>query len=87
MDLAKKLLAQVTNFHLTESVQNLTILGVTINALWPATMVESFATINHKLGEASLWRKASIIAESTLGIVTEPKDFTARALIDEVRIE
>jgi len=57
--------------------------GITVNALWPATMVESFATINHKLGEKSLWRKASIIADSTLGIVTEGNDFTGSALIDE----
>jgi len=57
--------------------------GVTINALWPATMVESFATINHKLGDRSLWRKASIIADSTLGLVTESNDYTGNALIDE----
>eukprot|EP01126_Amoeba_proteus_P034840 TRINITY_DN3491_c0_g1_i10.p1 TRINITY_DN3491_c0_g1~~TRINITY_DN3491_c0_g1_i10.p1 ORF type:complete len:162 (-),score=24.98 TRINITY_DN3491_c0_g1_i10:78-563(-) len=57
--------------------------GVTVNALWPATMVESFATINHKLGERSLWRKASILADATLGIVTETNDFTGNSLIDE----
>jgi len=57
--------------------------GVTINALWPATMVESFATINHKLGNPSLWRKASIISDSTLAIVNEGNDFTGNALIDE----
>lgn len=58
--------------------------GVTINALWPATMVESFATINHKLGDRSLWRKASIIADATLGLVNETDDYTGNALIDEV---
>jgi citronellol/citronellal dehydrogenase len=57
--------------------------GITINALWPSTMVESFATINHKLGERALWRKASIIADSTLGIVCEDGSFTGHALIDE----
>jgi len=57
--------------------------GVTINALWPATMIESFAVINHKLGEKALWRKASIIADATLGIVSENDQFTGYALIDE----
>lgn len=47
-------------------------------------MVESFATINHKLGDKSLWRKASIIADATLGLVTEADDYTGHALIDEV---
>lgn len=57
--------------------------GITINALWPATMVESFATINHKLGERALWRKASIIADSTLALVLESSDYTGNAVIDE----
>lgn len=48
-------------------------------------MVESFATINHKLGTPSLWRKASIIADSTLCLVTETNDYTGKALIDEVK--
>jgi hypothetical protein len=50
-------------------------------------MVESFATINHKLGDRSLWRKASIIADATLGLVTETNDYTGNALIDEVLLQ
>lgn len=58
--------------------------GVACNALWPATMVESLATINFQLGNRSLWRKASIISDSTLLIVQEdPKTFTGQALIDD----
>ena len=49
-------------------------------------MVESYATINFNLGDRSLWRKASIIADATLSIVLEdPNTFTGNALIDEVR--
>lgn len=46
--------------------------------------MESFATINHKLGERALWRKASIIADSTLALVLESSDYTGNAVIDEV---
>jgi citronellol/citronellal dehydrogenase len=45
--------------------------GVACNALWPATMVESFATINFQMGTPELWRKASILADATLKIVQE----------------
>jgi citronellol/citronellal dehydrogenase len=57
--------------------------GVSINALWPATMVESYATINHKLGDRSMWRKASIISDCCLALVQEKHDFSGHALIDE----
>eukprot|EP00008_Paramoeba_atlantica_P008227 CAMPEP_0201475932 /NCGR_PEP_ID=MMETSP0151_2-20130828/1238_1 /ASSEMBLY_ACC=CAM_ASM_000257 /TAXON_ID=200890 /ORGANISM="Paramoeba atlantica, Strain 621/1 / CCAP 1560/9" /LENGTH=288 /DNA_ID=CAMNT_0047856145 /DNA_START=54 /DNA_END=920 /DNA_ORIENTATION=+ len=58
--------------------------GVAANALWPATAVESYATLNFGLGGPSMWRKASIIADSVEMIVKEdPKVFTGYALIDE----
>eukprot|EP00012_Vannella_robusta_P007634 CAMPEP_0206192394 /NCGR_PEP_ID=MMETSP0166-20121206/5933_1 /ASSEMBLY_ACC=CAM_ASM_000260 /TAXON_ID=95228 /ORGANISM="Vannella robusta, Strain DIVA3 518/3/11/1/6" /LENGTH=287 /DNA_ID=CAMNT_0053608883 /DNA_START=1252 /DNA_END=2115 /DNA_ORIENTATION=- len=58
--------------------------GVACNALWPATMVESYATKNFNLGARSLWRKATIIADATISILKEdPKTFTGNALIDE----
>ena len=37
-------------------------------------MVESYATINFKLGDKSLWRKASILSDSVLSIVTTNPD-------------
>jgi len=58
--------------------------GVACNALWPATMVESYATINFQMGGQSLWRKPSILADACLMIVQEdPNTFTGHALIDE----
>uniref|UniRef100_A0A7S4KQM1 Hydroxysteroid dehydrogenase-like protein 2 n=1 Tax=Paramoeba aestuarina TaxID=180227 RepID=A0A7S4KQM1_9EUKA len=58
--------------------------GIACNALWPATAVESYATLNFGLGGPSVWRKASIIADSVEMICKEdPKTFTGHALIDE----
>jgi len=58
--------------------------GIAINALWPATMVESYATINFNLGDKSLWRKGTILSDATTMIVSEdPNEFSGNALIDE----
>lgn len=58
--------------------------GVALNALWPVTAVESYATINFKMGDASTWRKASILADAALMIVRkDPRTFTGHALLDE----
>jgi citronellol/citronellal dehydrogenase len=58
--------------------------NVACNALWPATMIESYATINWSLGTPAVWRKADILADATMAIFAkEPKSFTGHALIDE----
>jgi citronellol/citronellal dehydrogenase len=58
--------------------------NVTANALWPATAIESYATMNFGLGGPELWRKADILADATLAILTkEPSARGGRALIDE----
>ncbi len=58
--------------------------NVAANALWPATMIESFATINWGLGTPQMWRKPEIIADATIKIFEkEPRSFTGKALIDE----
>jgi citronellol/citronellal dehydrogenase len=58
--------------------------NVAANALWPATMIESYATINWGLGGKESWRKADILADATIKIFAkEPKSFTGNALIDE----
>eukprot|EP00188_Purpureofilum_apyrenoidigerum_P001507 Plantae.Rhodophyta-Purpureofilum_apyrenoidigerum.ctg18377.p1 GENE.Plantae.Rhodophyta-Purpureofilum_apyrenoidigerum.ctg18377~~Plantae.Rhodophyta-Purpureofilum_apyrenoidigerum.ctg18377.p1 ORF type:complete len:311 (+),score=41.67 Plantae.Rhodophyta-Purpureofilum_apyrenoidigerum.ctg18377:39-935(+) len=58
--------------------------GVAVNALWPATLVESFATKNFHMSERSQWRKASILADTVMMMVAEdPNTFTAQAIIDE----
>ena len=58
--------------------------GVAANALWPATMIESQATIRWGLGDRSLWRKPEILADATVAIFAKPPDtLTGQALIDE----
>lgn len=58
--------------------------GIGINALWPATLIESFATKNFKMSERSQWRKASILSDCVLKMVQEPPQIlSGQALIDE----
>lgn len=57
--------------------------NITANSLWPATVIESQAAINFKLGDPSLWRKATILADSVLGICKQSSDFTGNMLIDD----
>jgi citronellol/citronellal dehydrogenase len=58
--------------------------NVAANALWPATMIESLATINWGLGDRTVWRTPQILADATLRIFAkEPRAFTGHALIDE----
>jgi len=58
--------------------------GIGACALWPVTLIESQATINWGLGDRALWRKASIMADAVLEIVSkEPLAYTGQALLDE----
>jgi citronellol/citronellal dehydrogenase len=58
--------------------------NIAANALWPATMIESYATINWGLGGPAVWRKPEILADATLKLFAkEPRAFTGHALIDE----
>ena len=57
--------------------------GITGNALWPATVVESSASENFELGDKSGWRKATILADATLAIVGDAAQ-TGGQLIDDV---
>jgi citronellol/citronellal dehydrogenase len=58
--------------------------NVAANALWPATLIESLATINWGLGDRTLWRTPQILADAALRIFAkEPRTFTGHALIDE----
>jgi len=58
--------------------------NIAANALWPATMIESFASINFGLGGPAQWRKADILADATLAIVGhEPPSLTGQTLLDE----
>jgi citronellol/citronellal dehydrogenase len=58
--------------------------NVTASALWPATAIESFATMNFGMGGPEVWRKADILADATLALLTkEPSARMGRAWIDE----
>jgi citronellol/citronellal dehydrogenase len=58
--------------------------GVSVCSLWPATMIESLATVNWKLGTPAEWRKPEILSDATLALLRkDPGDFTGRQLIDE----
>ena len=65
-------------------VQEVVGTGIAINALWPATLTESFATTNFKMSESREWRKASIISDCVLKIVEEtPEMLNGNAVVDE----
>jgi citronellol/citronellal dehydrogenase len=58
--------------------------NVAANALWPATLLESQATIRWGLGDPSMWRKPEIVADALVALLAkEPRSFTGQALIDE----
>lgn len=58
--------------------------GIAVNALWPATLIESQATINHNLGAPALWRKTAILTDAVLVILSRTaQELTGRAIIDE----
>ncbi|MBI4209609.1 MAG: SDR family oxidoreductase [Deltaproteobacteria bacterium] len=58
--------------------------NIAVNSLWPVTLIESLATINLGLGTPENWRKADILADATVAIVTkEPRSRSGQALFDE----
>ncbi len=58
--------------------------NVTAHALWPATAIESFATMNFGLGGPEIWRKADILADATMALIEkEPRARKGQAWIDE----
>ena len=61
--------------------------NVAANALWPATPIESQATINWqsaKVGTPAEWRTPEILCDALLEILTsDPQTCTGRQLIDE----
>jgi len=57
--------------------------NIRATALWPKTLIESFATINWKLGDPTLWRKADILADAAWEVVQHPDLSNGQALIDE----
>ncbi|MCB9667500.1 MAG: SDR family oxidoreductase [Myxococcales bacterium] len=58
--------------------------GVSVNALWPVTAIESQATLHFGLGSPKTWRKPDILADATLEIITTPpSSLNGEALLDE----
>jgi citronellol/citronellal dehydrogenase len=58
--------------------------NIAANALWPATLLETQATIRWGLGDRSLWRKPEIVADALVALFAkEPRSITGQALIDE----
>ena len=56
--------------------------GITGNALWPATIIESLASENFQLGEKSQWRKATILADAVMQLCGDGGT-TGGTLIDD----
>lgn len=65
---------------ITEEFEDFNIYG---SALWPKTIIESYATINYNMGDPSVWRKADIVADATFEVLQHPDKSKGRALIDE----
>jgi citronellol/citronellal dehydrogenase len=58
--------------------------GIAVNSLWPATIIESQASINWNLGTRAMWRTPQILVDSVLRICSKnPNQMTGQALIDE----
>eukprot|EP00415_Alexandrium_ostenfeldii_P003957 UN3957 len=57
--------------------------NITGFSLWPATVIESQASINFELGDRQQWRKATILADAAVALVCEDEDFTGAQLIDD----
>jgi len=58
--------------------------GVSVNSLWPVTIIESQASINHGLGTPAMWRKPDILVDCVRRIAAKPPgELTGQALLDE----
>jgi citronellol/citronellal dehydrogenase len=58
--------------------------NVAVNSLWPATIIESQASINLGLGDRTMWRKPDILVDCVVRLVQkEPGELTGQALLDE----
>jgi citronellol/citronellal dehydrogenase len=58
--------------------------GIAVHSLWPVTLIESAATIFLGAGTPENWRKADILADATIALVTkEPSLRTGKAWLDE----
>jgi len=57
---------------------------IAVASLWPATIVESQASINHKMGGPEHWRKPEIVADAVLAWVSLPvAEASGKVWLDE----
>lgn len=76
-----KLGMTLLSFGLAEEVRSR---NIAVNSLWPATIIESQASINHALGKPEMWRKPDILVDCVLRLAQkEPAEMTGQALLDE----
>jgi citronellol/citronellal dehydrogenase len=64
--------------------------NIAVNSLWPVTIIESQASINHALGKPEMWRKPDILVDCVLRLAQkEPAEMSGQALLDEdfLRVE
>jgi len=58
--------------------------NIAVNSLWPMTIIESQASINHALGKPEMWRKPDILVDCVIRLAQkEPAEITGQALLDE----
>ncbi len=76
-----KLGMTLLTFGLAEEVREH---NIAVHSLWPTTIVESQASINHALGTPAMWRKPDILVDCVLRLAQkEPSELTGQALLDE----
>lgn len=56
--------------------------GICANSVWPATVIESQASINFQLGDTDFWRKATILSDSVVGMCGSA-GYTGHMCIDD----
>jgi citronellol/citronellal dehydrogenase len=76
-----KLGMTLLTFGLAEEVRSH---HIAVNSLWPVTIIESQASINHALGGPEMWRKPDILVDCVLRLAQkDPAEMTGQALLDE----
>jgi len=85
--IGNKIAYMVSKYGMTMMVfgltQELKGTGISATALWPKTYIKSQATINFKLGDPSIWREPTIVADTTFQILQHPQETNGQSIIDE----
>ncbi|GBG30536.1 Hydroxysteroid dehydrogenase-like protein 2 [Hondaea fermentalgiana] len=89
--LSTQRLAGHTAYYISKFGMTLVALGagqeypgvVAGNSLWPRTVIESLASKNHKLGTPDMWRKATIISDCVLLLISKGLNHSGHTCIDE----